>query len=36
MKNFALAALFGLISADEVRSEFSKFQGKRLNTYAQI
>ena len=35
MKYFALAALVGLISAAEVESEFSKFQGKRLNTYVQ-
>ena len=35
MKYFVLAALVGLISAAEVESEFSKFQGKRLNTYVQ-
>ena len=35
MKYFVLAALVGLISAAEVESEFSKFQGKRINTYVQ-
>ena len=35
MKYFAIAALIGLISAAEVESEFSKFQGRRLNTYVQ-
>ena len=35
MKYFAIAALVGLISAAEVESEFSRFQGRRLNTYVQ-
>ena len=35
MKYIAIAALIGLISATEVESEFSKFQGRRLNTYIQ-
>ena len=35
MKYIAIAALIGLISAAEVESEFSKFQGRRLNTYLQ-
>ena len=35
MKYLAIAALVGLISAAEVESEFSRFQGRRLNTYIQ-
>ena len=36
MKYLAIAALVGLISAAEVESEFSKFQGRRLNTYSLV